>query len=124
MLMFYIISLSLQVLKIHCCYGMREDHVLHILETCPSISHLHLPVNARLTGWFLETLVENRKQKKMANIRYLKCWINTAYVDLLTVIPQLYVSSIVDELLNLGLHLDIDFVHKKLPSFNPKDFTC
>ena len=111
-------------MKIHCCYGMREDHVLHILETCPSISHLHLPVNARLTGWFLETLVENRKQKKMANLRYLKCWINTAYVDLLTVIPQLYVSSIVDELLNLGLHLDIDFVHKKLPSFNPKDFTC
>ena len=113
-----------QVLKIHCCYGMREDHVLHILETCPSLSHLHLPVNARLTGWFLETLLENRKLQKMSNLSYLKCWINTSYVDLLTVIPQLYVNSIVDELLNLGLHLDIEFIHKKLPSFNPKDFTC
>ena len=103
---------------------MREDHVLHILETCSTITHLQLPVNTRLTGWFLETLLENRKENMMKNLIFLKCYINTAYVDLLTVIPQLYVSSIVEELLNLGLHLDIDFIHKKLPSFNPKDFTC
>ena len=101
---------------------MREHHVLHILETCPTISHLQLPENARITGWFLESLLENRKQMKMSNLKYIKCSINTAYVDLLTVIPQLYVSTIVEELLDLGLQLDINFVHRKLPSFNPKNY--
>ena len=103
---------------------MRDDLVLHLLETCPTISHLLLPVNAKISGWFLETLLDNRKQNKMSNLKYLKCSINTAYVDLLTVIPQLYVSTIIDELIQLGLHLDIDFIHKKLPSFNPKKFLC
>ena len=122
---FHLAQLSeLRVLKVHCCYGMREDHVLHILETCPTITHLLLPLNARITGWFLETLLENRKQKKMNNLRYLSCTINTAYVDLLTVIPQLYVNTIKDELIHLGLRLDIDFVHTKLQSFNPKRFLC
>ena len=56
------------------------------------------------------------------NLSSLKLFINTAYIDLHTVIPELYVRTIQDELKMLGLDLQIEYVHKKLSSFNPKDF--
>ena len=54
------------------------------------------------------------------NLSNLKLFINTAYTDLLNVIPELYVRTIQDEFRILGLDLQIEYVHKKLSSFNPK----
>ena len=54
------------------------------------------------------------------NLVKLKMIINTAYVDLQTVIPELYADSLASEFHEKGLTLDIKFVHKKLPHFNPR----
>ena len=78
-------------------------------------------------GWFLESLLEKMKSHSKIdefpqNLSSLKLFINTAYIDLHTVIPELYVRTIQDEMKILGLDLQIEYVHKKLSSFNPKDF--
>lgn len=81
---------------------------------------LYLPFNSYLTGWFLETFLDRRRRGEWrCNLVKLKMFINTAYVNLQTVIPELYADSLVNEFSQLGLELDIKFVHKKLPHFNP-----
>ena len=99
---------------------MSEANGLHIIETCSKLTILQLPFNSYLTGWFLETFLERRRRGEWSrNLVKLKMFINTAYVDLQTVIPELYADSLVIDLSDLGLELDIKFVHKKLPHFNP-----
>ena len=81
---------------------------------------LYLPFNSYLTGWFLETFLDRRRRGEWrCNLVKLKMFINTAYVNLQTVIPELYADSLVNDFGQLGLELDIKFVHKKLPHFNP-----
>jgi len=116
----------LQVLKFHSCYGMTDQHVVSILERCSKLIILHLPFNTKINGWFLESLLEKMKSHSKIdefpqNLSSLKLFINTAYIDLHTVIPELYVRTIQDEMKILGLDLQIEYVHKKLSSFNPKD---
>eukprot|EP00090_Calanus_glacialis_P001579 TRINITY_DN11149_c0_g1_i1.p2 TRINITY_DN11149_c0_g1~~TRINITY_DN11149_c0_g1_i1.p2 ORF type:complete len:167 (-),score=27.99 TRINITY_DN11149_c0_g1_i1:19-519(-) len=117
----------LQVLKLQSCYGMTDQHVVSILERCKNLTILHLPFNTKIDGWFLESLLERIKSPESnedtipLNLTSLKLFINTAYTDLHTVIPDLYVRTIQDELKILGLDLQIEYVHKKLSSFNPKD---
>jgi len=125
----FILSLNqlplLQVLKFQSCYGMTDHHVLTILERCKALRILHLPFNTKIDGWFLETLIERLKSSADTiprSLSGLKLFINTAYTDLHTVIPDLYVRTIQDELKVLGLEVQIDYVHKKLTTFNPKDF--
>ena len=107
-------------MKVPCCYGMSEANALHIIETCSKLTILHLPFNSYLTGWFLETFLEKRRRGEWRNnLVKLKMFINTAYVNLQTVIPELYADSLVNDFSDLGIELDIKFVHKKLPHFNP-----
>jgi len=117
----------LQVLKLQSCYGMTDHHVVTILERCKNLKILHLPFNTKIDGWFLESLLERMKTPADMNVdtipqnlSNLKLFINTAYTDLLNVIPELYVRTIQDEFRILGLDLQIEYVHKKLSSFNPK----
>jgi len=118
----------LQVLKFQSCYGMTDQHVVTLLERCKNLSILQLPFNTKINGWFLESVLEKMKSPDTnediipKNLTSLKIYINTAYVELSTVIPELYVRTIQDELKILGLDLHIEYVHKKLSSFNPKDF--
>jgi len=117
----------LQVLKLQSCYGMTDQHVFTILEGCKALRILHLPFNTKIEGWFLESLLERLKSsdthddKISQNLSSLKLFINTAYTDLHTVIPDLYARTIQTELKNFGLEVQIEYVHKKLTSFNPKD---
>ena len=99
---------------------MSEANALHIIETCSKMKILYLPFNSYLTGWFLETFLDRRRRGEWrCNLVKLKMFINTAYVNLQTVIPELYADSLVNDFGQLGLELDIKFVHKKLPHFNP-----
>ena len=99
---------------------MSEANALHIIETCTKMTILYLPFNSYLTGWFLETFLDRRRREEWrCNLVKLKMFINTAYVNLQTVIPELYADSLINVFSQLGLELDIKFVHKKLPHFNP-----
>ena len=100
---------------------MTEGNVLHLLETCSKLKSLCLPFNSKITGWFLESLLERRKKQDWRNLENIKMYINTAYVDIHTVIPELYAETLVNDFSNLSLKLEVNFVHRKLPSFNPKD---
>ena len=98
---------------------MNETNVLHIVETCTNLRILFLPFNPSITGWFLETLLERRRRGEWTRLEKLKLYINTAYVDIQTVIPELYAAALATDLSNLGLHLDVRFAHNKLRHFNP-----
>jgi len=131
---------DLQVLKLHTAFGMTEEHVISILFTCTNLTHLKLPINSRINGWFLESVLRHLKNKNQNNnnkinninnnrdeydlshLRSLEMTINTAYADLQTVIPQLHVFNLIKEANERGLCLKVDYCHKKLPSFNAKGF--
>lgn len=119
-------SLSqLKVAKFHTCFGMTDDHVLSILSSCRSLNHLQLPINGKVNGWFLETLLEylkNPTEVFTPKLTKLDMHINSAYAQLETVIPELHVFNLVKEALKFGLILDVRFCHKKQPSFNPKGY--
>ena len=100
---------------------MTDTMVLHIIETCHQLKILHLPFNARIAGWFLETLIEMKKKSPALKLEMIKMFINTAYIDLQHVIPEPYAASLVNSLLELNINIDISFVNKKLMHFNPKD---
>jgi len=120
----------LQVLKLHSCFGMSDDHVISIMENCRNLEILHLPYNSKINGWFLESLLENRKftiggeeYKYCPKLRSILLFVNTAYTDLHVVVPELYAQTLQDDLRSHGISLQVDYVHKKLSSFNPKQFT-
>ena len=96
--------------------------VLHLLETCSTLKCLYLPFNSKITGWFLEEVLEKRRNSELLHLMKLKLFINTAYVDIQTVIPELFAESLVNDLENLNISVVIKFVHKKLTYFNPKVF--
>lgn len=101
---------------------MSDSMVLHILETSSAIKSLRLPFNSKITGWFLEDVLEKKRNSGLVHLTKLILFINTAYVDIQTVIPELYAESLVNDLENLNLFVNISFIHKKLTYFNPKDF--
>jgi len=119
-------SLSqLQVLKFHTCYGMNDDHAESILYNCRSLHSLRLPLNTRINGWFLESLIEHLKNPSgtfSSKLRSLDLHINSAYTQLQITIPELHVFDLIKTAKDFDLALSVQFCHKKLPSFNPKGF--
>lgn len=99
---------------------MSEANALHIVETCSTLKIIHFPFNSYLSGWFLETFLDRRRRGEWpSNVVKLNMFINTAYVNLQTVIPELFSDTLINSFNDIGIKLDIKFVHQKLPLFNP-----
>jgi len=120
----------LQVLKIPLCYGMRDRHVLFILENCPSLKILHLPFNGKISGWFLENLLHKYLTSNSSNNRLqfnklqeIKVFLNSAYISGEEIISPDIEDSARQILAAHGTKLVINRVNRKLESFNPKGFT-
>jgi len=109
----------LQVLKLVTCYGMTDLQVASLLEAARQLEVLALPLNSKIDGWCVETLLHGHQDTK---VRQLSLTINTAYTSLLTALPQPYADTLIEEGKEQGITISVTFLHKKLPSFNPKGF--
>jgi len=111
----------LQVLKLITCYGLTDSQVISLLTTSTnSLVSLHLPYNSKIRGWFLETLLTSLTPPP--SLLSLHMTINTAYIDLTSVVPQLHARNLQKQLQDkFNIRVGVDYVHHKLPSFNPKE---
>jgi len=121
----------LQVLKIPLCYGMRDRHVLFLLQNCPSLKILHLPFNGKISGWFLDDFLHNylsddssnnNNSVQTNNLQEIKVFLNSGYISPQEIVSRDIEDSARQRLAQNGTKLVIARVNWKLESFNQRGF--